>query len=335
MKNKKILKISFFITLVFTIVTLLIFNKYNNDTAKKINSPILPDYDLTTKTTNTTLPSRMISSDNHPLVIHASEGNVDKVKNLLREGDFTRNNFITALGEASSKGFTDIIEVLINDSNTDIDTATYAFAFSSAMYNEKMEALVTLINHLPDITTMHIQLIEVLFLAIEKNHMGVLIALVNRDMNINVSNSSNVPALNLAAKLGHTEQVSYMLTDANCDPNIKDKQGITPLMIASLNGKDEIVELLIKDIRTNEMMFSNQRYTALSLASTMGHEKIVESLIEKIYPDSSMVTIGSVQHTVYEGAISAAKDHRQSNIVKMLRCAVSNGLKQLIFLCNF
>ena len=117
--------------------------------------------------------------------------------------------------------------------------------------------------------------------ASQNGHKEVVIALLNKDANVNMRAENGTTALMLASKNGHAEIV-HILMDKWADVNVKEPTtGGTPLIMSSGFGHTETVRVLLtaKDIDVN--VKGAFGITALMIASQQGHTEVVRALLVK------------------------------------------------------
>ncbi len=106
--------------------------------------------------------------------------------------------------------------------------------------------------------------------------------LIEKNVDVNLSNSKGVTPLFMASQSCHTEIVRQLIR-AKADVNVTTKNGATPLIVASQQEACyEIVELLLKagaDVNTS-MMWKGNSYTPLKLAEA-GNNTIIVNLLNQ------------------------------------------------------
>jgi len=97
-------------------------------------------------------------------------------------------------------------------------------------------------------------------------------------------------ALMLAAKKGHTETVSALLSHGGIDVNAVTRYGSTALMLAAENGHTETVSALLSHGGINVNAVTRYGSTALMLAAENGHTETVSALLSQGGIDVNAVT---------------------------------------------
>lgn len=102
--------------------------------------------------------------------------------------------------------------------------------------------------------------------------------LLNKNVNVNVTDSAGYTALHYAARNGHCDTVEFLIQQGAC-VNCQTKSGKdTPLHRAAYIGNKKIVELLLKN-SADAMLQNTDGQTCLHKAAQKGHQVIVEILM--------------------------------------------------------
>ncbi len=183
---------------------------------------------------------------------------INGVKLLLEKGydvNFQDDKYgDTALQYTSRNGYTEIVELLINNKRTNVDcniqdnNGYTALMFASRENN--IEIVKILLNYEKNIDTLQ--------------------------SSINIRNKNKHTALILASYNGNTEIVKLLLEEG-ADPNLQDKNGNTALINASRNSYTKIVKLLLKK-GANPDLQNKEGVIALNIAFDNGYIDIVKLL---------------------------------------------------------
>ncbi len=145
-------------------------------------------------------------------------GDLDQVKKSLAEGVYVNavmKDDFTALMMASSKGYSDVAEHLINQ-GANVNAAQ---AESGA---------------------------TPLFFAAQNNHTDIVKLLINKGVNVDAPRTKDGSTpLSIAVQEGCTDSVKLLL-NAGANPNATLSNGVTPLYIAAFRGNSESMLLLLE-----------------------------------------------------------------------------------------
>lgn len=113
----------------------------------------------------------------------------------------------------------------------------------------------------------------------EIDRAGAVRELVSAGYHVNSVSSGGWTPLHVAARSGHVETVSVLLSYGNIRPDDVDEEGRTALSWAAAGGHDNIVELLGRhgDVNINAVDFRGR--TALIWASSLGRTSVVTRLL--------------------------------------------------------
>lgn len=215
---------------------------------------------------------------------HACETNASYLVKLLVEKGANPNprthiDQTTPLMAASSKGYLDIIKILLDHPDIRVNatdhgdrTALYYACPHPAIVELllKKGASVSHVDRLGKTATMR---------AAQIGAVQVLKLFLNHEHNINRIDNDGHTALAYACLGGHDPAVQ-MLLDNGADPYIADDDDATPIMLAVKFGFCEIVESVAKATTTASIDFrDHQGLTALAHACIRGHSNIVATLL--------------------------------------------------------
>jgi len=161
-------------------------------------------------------PATEAKEDEFPLLVAAREMNIDKVKELIRQGhnvNQQNEEGITALTASAARGQTAIIEVLLNQG-----------------------ARIDHENKNKDTS---------LSLAVFKGHAASAIYLIKRGANVHHQDKFGDTPLHDAVKNNLKEVVQALLT-AGARASTANKEGETPISLALSKGLSDIAQLLVR-----------------------------------------------------------------------------------------
>jgi ankyrin repeat protein len=119
-----------------------------------------------------------------------------------------------------------------------------------------------------------------LFLAVVGGHRDMVeLLLATGEVDVNVKDRNEVPALIEAVKRGHKEIVDLLLGTGEVDVNVQEDYGHTALMLAVHGEHREIVQLLLGTGEVDVNVQNIHGQTALLFAVEKGHKEIAELLL--------------------------------------------------------
>lgn len=188
--------------------------------------------------------------DDFNLIIAASKGHLDNVRNLLSGGAdinaVTVDN-ISALMYASENGDVEMVNLLL-EKGADPNIKPYNGA----------TALIG---------------------AAKLNHQAIAELLINYGANINARDEEGVTAIHYATAYNYPELVE-MLLFYDADPTIPDKKGTPPVITAAFSNSLESLKILLNngvDINSKD----KEDFTPLMVAIQEDYDKIASYLIEQ------------------------------------------------------
>eukprot|EP00347_Sterkiella_histriomuscorum_P019677 403340709 len=161
-----------------------------------------------------------------------------------------------------------------------------------------------------------------LLLATKRNQLNVVDMLIQRNVDINVTDNNGCNSLHLAASGGFLEMCETILLHRAkllrmnkeavvFDIDCLDDVSLTPLMKASINGHLEIVKLLLK-FGANPRKKNKRQESALALACMQENTAICERLI------IAKADVNEVDFRKRTPLLKCARHNSQSDILQML-----------------
>jgi hypothetical protein len=222
---------------------------------------------------------------NKKFIQAVEDGDLINVKQALENGADPRVYKNLAIRLASSNGYADIVEVLLQDGRAD-PTTNENDAIEAASRNGHADVVSLLLRDgRADPTTNENESIG---LASGNGHIKVVKVLL-QDGRVDPTDVKNY-AIRSASELGHADVVSLLLRDGRADPTVDDNW---PIRAASKNGHTDVVKVLIQDRRVDPTANEN---APIEVASQNGYIDIVKVLLQD----------GRVDPTANEWAIKNA-----------------------------
>lgn len=183
------------------------------------------------------------------------------------------------LSQALYDNYAPLIEILIDDADSNTKSSCRKPVLQWAIQNNKKEIVQRLLDRGVDVNAKNIGDDTALMIAIlyydQKDTVKKLLA---AGADVNAQNGSGMTGLMFAAGRGYKEIVQ-MLLDKGADVNIQAGDGWSALMWAARNNKKEIVQILL-DKGADFNIKNNKGRTALELAVKNKHENIAQMLKE-------------------------------------------------------
>ena len=206
----------------------------------------------------------------HLISFHGNLGMMKLLVEMYGNADAKDENQQTPLHIACTKGYTDIVEYLINQCGCD----------KEAIDNKQVTPL---------------------FAACLKGQICTVKLLVSKfRCKVDARDDRGKTPLHMACSHGFQKIVEYLINDCGCSPEIKDNFQSTPLHSACLGGHLEIIKYLASECRCNTEARDNWNSTPLHLASVKNYTEVVSYLIleqscdpeaENLYSDSPMKSL--------------------------------------------
>ena len=211
------------------------------------------------------------------IAVASSQNNVLDL--LLRNGfsfaDLKLHLKSNFLFKAAALGNFQLVKLLLeNTANPKTRDAALPFAAERG----HTEIVIALIEKGVDVNYVKPDGLTALMYAAENGHTETVIALIEKGANVNYARSERT-ALTMAAESGRTETV-IALIEKGADVNYVGRFGLTALMRATKNGHTEtVIALIEKGADVNYVGLNEDR--AITLAAGEGNTETVIALIEK------------------------------------------------------
>jgi ankyrin repeat protein len=227
----------------------------NQAQSKRQSKNLTPRFWLTQiRTTGTHQKQEQTTmSDVSEMIKSIRNNDVAQVKLLLLSDsiDLIDDNPISC---ASSRGFTEIVQLLLNDGRADpTDDSNYALYIASK--NGHIEVVRLLLQWSSGTKRVDPTADDncAIRIASENGHIEIVLLLL-QDPRVDPSADGN-QAIRYASENGHVEVVRLLLEDPRVDPSVRDNYAI---MMASKNGHVDVVQLLLQDPRVTKNQNQNQ-----------------------------------------------------------------------------
>jgi ankyrin repeat protein/serine/threonine protein kinase len=227
----------------------------------------------------------MIFGTKNKELLEASEkGDVEKVKELLKEGANinAKNKFgYTPLHVVADRGHIEIVKLLI-EHGADVNAKDNIFGHTplhKAAYNGHIEIVKLLIEHGADVNAKDIIIgVTPLHYAAYKAHIEIVKLLIEHGADVNAKDTVGFTPLHDAAGVGYINVVK-LLIEHGADVNAKTNYGWTPLHLAASECHIEVARLLLEH-GADPNIKNNEGKTVIDLALEKGYSDIVK-LIEE------------------------------------------------------
>lgn len=163
-----------------------------------------------------------------------------------------------------------------------------------------------------------------LHLAVRNNNLESVKTLIASGADINALTTDLCTPLHIAAQLGHTEMVEYMLGIEELDSFTGDENGNTALHLAIINGHTETAKLLIE--KTYIHYENHDGFHALHLAAQIGNHELLPLLIKNC---TDVHRVAETPRFVFDNNSSNASE-REKNKYPALHLAAQNGHKIMV-----
>ncbi|MDZ4815920.1 MAG: ankyrin repeat domain-containing protein [Verrucomicrobiota bacterium] len=213
-----------------------------------------------------------------PLMSLASEGNIDAVKWLIKNG--ANPKLSSARGDSAyslayENGHTNTMQFLVS---TGCDTNVSLMSHVKA--GNTHEILSQLDEHKNPSTLKDPDGTPLLLWAIKRKNITVMNYLIKKgsDVNLPEPNEGHTPLITACA-IGHPEAV-LSLINSGAILELEDKSGRTPLLWSIINDHREITNLLLKHGASVNTATGNQRFTPMHAAAINNRASAIELLTQ-------------------------------------------------------
>jgi ankyrin repeat protein len=197
----------------------------------------------------------------------------------------------TAISQAASWGFTEIVELLLISNMVDVNLrvdASDRTPLHLATENGHDGAVQVLMRQGADINAKDRDGRAALHFAAEQGHKAILRLLLENGADVHAKMISmdegvcyGATALHCAAWQGH-EVIAQALLQAGADVDEQDRwDARTALHMAAQEGHEAVVRLLVENKAAVDGSLNDHQATPLILAATNGHEAVVRLLLSK------------------------------------------------------
>ncbi|XP_054964253.1 kinase D-interacting substrate of 220 kDa isoform X12 [Pan paniscus] len=238
-----------------------------------------------------------------PLMIAAEQGNLEIVKELIKNGANCNLEDLdnwTALISASKEGHVHIVEELlkcgVNLEHRDMGGWT---ALMWACYKGRTDVVELLLSHGANPSVTGLYSVYPIIWAAGRGHADIVHLLLQNGAKVNCSDKYGTTPLVWAARKGHLECVKHLLA-MGADVDQEGANSMTALIVAVKGGYTQSVKEILKR-NPNVNLTDKDGNTALMIASKEGHTEIVQDLLDAgtyvNIPDRSgdTVLIGAVR----------------------------------------
>ncbi|VDI19545.1 Hypothetical predicted protein [Mytilus galloprovincialis] len=252
-------------------------------------------------------------SGDTPLIIAVNLSLVNVVAILIKEGaevDTYNSKGVSPLMLASSKGDVNIVKIMLQEKLlfTKIHSVDCLF---SACRNQHLEVVILLLEKGYDINITEPNNGNTCLLEASRDGYTSMVALLlDKAANVNASNRNWDTPLIMASKNGHTHIVR-LLVAKGAYMYRSNKKGESSTTVACINNHLEVIKVLTDNGCNIDCIEKKSKQTSLSVASYHGYDKIVAYLIRH---GANVNTQNYIGNTPLK--LAATKCH--FNIVKML-----------------
>lgn len=254
------------------------------------------------------------------LVGAASEGNLDKVKELVKEGEVDARDWdkLTGLIGASSSGHLDICKFLLKaGANVNAQDKDGISALMEASIMGHAEVAKLLLDNGAEVDASAASGVTALWLASSEGKSETMKILLAKNADASNTRTDGISAVMTASIGGHSEAIKILLENG-AEVTGTDKDGLTAMIHAAEKGDLETLKLLAAKAE-NDSEYTNAvsktGFTALILASAHGHTEAVKFLVEN----------GAGASVTSENNITALMYAASSNHTDSMRILVETG----------
>ena len=230
-----------------------------------------------------------------PLHEAAQSGDVDKVRKLLKGGEYdvscVDEDEKTPLHQAASKGHLGVVRVLVSEFKADVNACTkhgYTPLHWAARWGH-LDVVKVLISEFKADIDAHTESGEApLHLAVAWGQLGVIRVLISEfKVDVNACNDSGETPFYLAVHWDHLDVARVLISEFKADVNVcsNSTSGETPLHMAAARGHLSVVRALISEFKADVNACTENGETPLHLAADRGHLSVVQVLISEFKAD--------------------------------------------------
>lgn len=224
------------------------------------------------------------------------------------ESEFKR----TPLYRACSRGFVDIVRLLLKDGRA--DTNHRISVGSSPLYITCQTGHVAIVKMLLNDPRVQVNLEELeskctpLYVACANRHKEVVMAMISDPrVDLNKSNGEGSTPLFLACNAGFPEIVTVLLNHKDVDVNKKQNSGYSPFAAACWWNREEVVKMLLSDPRVDVNQTISEGWTGLLVSCYQGSVDVLKLLLKSPRVD---VHVGSTAQGIENPVVAACRQNQ-------------------------
>lgn len=160
---------------------------------------------------------------------------------------------------------------------------------------------------------------SLLIMASKKGNNKIVKYLLEKSVDIDLTNKHGNAALHMAARNGYTEILGDLL-EKGANINLKNKYGYVALHFAAYKGQKDIVEILLNTNKCEKSAFNQQGYTPLLLAISSDTNNTVKTEIIDLFKRNGVIIRETTQFGY--GPLHVAAVNNKSEIIPYL---IGNG----------
>lgn len=282
---------------------------------------------------------------NTALMTAVSNGHLSIVEALIKNNanfdifNIKKDSFMTiALRRSDSFKYLKIVpdEVLAAHLNH-CDPIKHLSPLMYACYARDYKTVKLILKHPVELNTKDSQGYTPLMISMIKRHSQIVQALVEKEPDVTVCNSSGDNVLTLAAKIKDGHKYFDMLVSLKADIDAPNTQGFNPLLIAVEQNNSRLVKIIL-DCGADINFKNHKGDSALTLAVKRGHDKVARALILR---GADLTLTDSEAKTAYDRAnfhentgimllINSAQKYLCQNKQELFFCVSKSNRKRLL-----